>query len=190
MRVKCKKAGMVRKNAEMRKEERKMKHWALQLYDYHVWANERVFRHLSELPEDVSRREVQSVFPSVFDTLVHLYRVDNTWLLAMTGKFEEITPASRRILEEAREMRLPDLEARFREMAERYRAFWDTIDLEAVTAYPHPQYGTLNARYAEIVQHVVNHGTYHRGNITAMLRQMGFPGVPTDYVFFLYEKEA
>ncbi len=117
-----------------------MKHWALQLYDYHVWANERVFRHLSDLPEEVSRRELQSVFPSVFDTLVHMYRTDNTWLLAMTGRFEEIPAAGRRILEEAREMRLPDLEARFRDMAERYRNFLNTVDLEAVTAYPHPQY--------------------------------------------------
>ncbi|WP_313897918.1 DinB family protein [Brevibacillus sp. FSL L8-0520] len=37
------------------------------------------------------------------------------------------------------------------------------------------------------MQHVVNHGTYHRGNIAAMLRQQGYAGVPTDYVFYLYE---
>ncbi|MEC5258611.1 DinB family protein [Bacillus amyloliquefaciens] len=30
----------------------------------------------------------------------------------------------------------------------------------------------------------MNHGTYHRGNISAMLHQMGYKGVPTDYIFF------
>ncbi|MEH7531611.1 DinB family protein, partial [Priestia megaterium] len=34
-----------------------------------------------------------------------------------------------------------------------------------------------------------NHGTYHRGNITAMLRQLGHPGVMTDYVLYLYERD-
>ena len=39
---------------------------------------------------------------------------------------------------------------------------------------------------ADMILHVVNHGTYHRGNITAMLRQMGYASVPTDYGIYLY----
>jgi uncharacterized damage-inducible protein DinB len=39
------------------------------------------------------------------------------------------------------------------------------------------------------MQHVVNHGTYHRGNITAMLRQLGSKGISTDFIFYLYEQE-
>ncbi len=163
-----------------------MKHYALQLYDYHVWANERVFNHLEDLPRDIVRKEVQSVFSSLFDVLVHLYRVDNVWLLAMSGKFDEIAPTVGRIMEETRDIGLEELESMFNRLYERYRAFFGTIDMEAVTSYDHPHYGTLNARYCDIVQHVVNHGTYHRGNITAMLRQMGHPGAATDYVFYLY----
>jgi len=53
--------------------------------------------------------------------------------------------------------------------------------------YTHPHHGTLKATYADIMQHAVNHGTYHRGNIAAMLRQIGFAGTNTDYVFYLYE---
>lgn len=34
---------------------------------------------------------------------------------------------------------------------------------------------------------IVNHGTYHRGNLTVMLRQLGRSGVSTDYIFYLYE---
>lgn len=37
----------------------------------------------------------------------------------------------------------------------------------------------------ELVRHLTNHGTYHRGNISTMIRQQGFEGVPTDYIFFL-----
>ncbi len=40
-----------------------------------------------------------------------------------------------------------------------------------------------------ILNHVVNHGTYHRGNVTAMLRQQGYAGVATDYLFFLMDRQ-
>ncbi|MEY9869279.1 putative damage-inducible protein DinB [Peribacillus sp. B2I2] len=41
---------------------------------------------------------------------------------------------------------------------------------------------------AELGPHVVNHGTYHRGNITAMLRQMGYASISTDYGLYLFLK--
>jgi uncharacterized damage-inducible protein DinB len=151
-----------------------------------VWANGKVFKRLKELPHDLLRKEIQSVFPSLFDVLVHMYRIDNVWLLAMSGKFDEITSTVERIHVEIKEINLEELESLFIQLYERYRTFFSTIDMEAVSSYPHPHYGTLNARYGDIVQHVVNHGTYHRGNITAMLRQLGYPGIPTDYVFYLY----
>ncbi|MBE3554365.1 MAG: hypothetical protein IMW85_05085 [Thermicanus sp.] len=39
----------------------------------------------------------------------------------------------------------------------------------------------------EIIHHIVNHGTYHRGNIAAMVRQLGQTGVSTDYIDDLRE---
>lgn len=164
-----------------------MKHRALQLYDYHLWANEKVFQRLKELPKEIFRKEIPSVFPSLFDVLVHMYRVDNTWLLAMSGRLDEIVPAAGRIAEETKGKGIEELETMFIQLSAQYRAFLGTVDMEAVSSFTHPRFGTLNARYGDIVQHVVNHGTYHRGNITAMLRQLGYPGAPTDYVFYLYE---
>ncbi|MGG1221143.1 DinB family protein, partial [Priestia endophytica] len=59
------------------------KHHALQLYDYHVWANNKFFERLKELPKDIYDREIQSVFPSIAETLVHIYRGDTIWLGVM-----------------------------------------------------------------------------------------------------------
>lgn len=39
-----------------------------------------------------------------------------------------------------------------------------------------------------MVLHVVNHGTYHRGNISAMLHQLGDSSVMTDYAFYWYSE--
>ncbi|WP_379865959.1 DinB family protein [Laceyella putida] len=46
----------------------------------------------------------------------------------------------------------------------------------------------MKINLSELVQHVVNHGTYHRGNITAMLRQLDNKGTFTDFIFYLYVK--
>ncbi len=53
----------------------------------------------------------------------------------------------------------------------------------------HPNFGRLETQLSELVQHVVNHGTYHRGNFTTMLRQLGHQGASTDYIFYLYEMD-
>lgn len=73
-------------------------------------------------------------------------------------------------------------------MNQQYETFFEGIEnLDKVISIEHPRYGKLETPISDLVRHVVNHGTYHRGNITAMLRQQGHPGVPTDYVFYLYE---
>jgi uncharacterized damage-inducible protein DinB len=41
-----------------------------------------------------------------------------------------------------------------------------------------------------MIQHVVNHGTYHRGQVTTMLRQLGAKGVGTDLITFYRERKA
>lgn len=76
----------------------------------------------------------------------------------------------------------------YTELAGEYKTFFDNFgDLSKVITIEHPKYGSLETPVEDLVKHVVNHGTYHRGNITAMLRQQGHAGIPTDYIFYLYE---
>ncbi|WP_245783848.1 DinB family protein [Alicyclobacillus macrosporangiidus] len=165
-----------------------MTHPSVQLYEYHVWANDRTFEHLRQLPVEVFRKEVQSVFSSIAETIAHMYVVDNVWLLAMSGVSTEEIMASRKLLkEQIEDQDLESMSAMFDAVQERYRAFFEMQDMEDFSLYAHPSLGSMRVRYCDIVQHVVNHGTYHRGNITAMLRQQGFSGVPTDYVIYLLQ---
>jgi uncharacterized damage-inducible protein DinB len=159
---------------------------AIDLYHYHVWANQKVLQHLRDLPEDIHRKELQSVFPTIGDTLAHIYIVDNVWLSAMSGEMETIYSSLPGWQEEVKDATLSTFEACFAKVAARYEAFFARqTNLEVISEYPHPTYGTLRASYSDVLQHVVNHGTYHRGNITAMLRQLGYTGPSTDYVFYL-----
>ncbi|WP_066070355.1 DinB family protein [Neobacillus soli] len=169
-----------------------MKNDSLRLYDYHVWANERVFNHLKELPSEVYRQEVKSVFSSLEQVVIHLFNTDIVWLYAMSDKnYEEIQQLVGKYSEVMENKTLEEMEKEYLEFSKEYINFLSSQeDLDANKTLRHPMFGKLDTRLSELVQHVVNHGTYHRGNITAMLRQLGYPGPSTDYIFYLYEKQG
>ncbi|NOU87289.1 DUF664 domain-containing protein [Paenibacillus sp. LMG 31460] len=161
----------------------------LKNYEYHVWANKRVFARLEELPEEILHQEMSNVFPTIYAGLVHIYRVDNVWLSGIKGNsYEQVKELLVTVEEKTTGKSMKQLEAAFSELAEAYRAFLNSgADWQAVKDFPHPTYGVLHASNEELIQHVVNHGTYHRGNITSMLRQLEHAGVSSDYVFYLYD---
>jgi uncharacterized damage-inducible protein DinB len=131
---------------------------------------------------------VQSVFPSISEVIGHIYLMDTTWLgVIRNDSFEEIVGAITSLREAIKNRSIKDMEAMYLNMTEQYRAFFaGQKDLDKLISCEHPACGKLNVPLVELIQHVVNHGTYHRGNITAMLRQLGHKGVPTDYIFYLY----
>jgi uncharacterized damage-inducible protein DinB len=166
----------------------KLKEQCLKLHAYHTWANDTLFAHLKKLPPEIWRQPLQSVFPSLFDALVHVYKFDNVWLHAMSGDgMEETMSAIGRRMEGIQSKSLEEMTVLYGEIAERYRTYIREHDMELWKKFPHPELGVLEAKDSDILQHVVNHGTYHRGNVTAMLRQLGHTGVATDYIFYLYE---
>lgn len=165
-----------------------MKHHILSLYDYHVWANKRVFEHLKELPQNVYYQEIQSVFPSISEVLVHIYIVDTVWLNAMSGEsFGKIVELRSQLQEKTKGKSIEEMETMFFDLSDQFKVFFDSQgDLDQTVFLEHPNLGPLETNLFELVQHVANHGTYHRGNITAMLRQLGYPGIMTDHIFYLY----
>jgi uncharacterized damage-inducible protein DinB len=158
------------------------------LFQYNVWANQKVFEHLLELPEEVYRKEVQSVFPSVSAVLIHMYQVDYVWLKALKGeKFDEIIASISSLTEKLQTASLVEMKEMFDDMSSQYELFiQQKKDLSEQTTIHHPHFGTLETNYDDLVQHIVNHGTYHRGQISAILNQQGNKGVSTDYIFYLY----
>ena len=164
-----------------------MSHDTIRLHAYHAWANDRLLAHLATLPPETSRTEVRSVFPTIDAVLAHVYVIDRGWLAMMGGTpFPEAAAASLPLIEETRGMRLPELTGRMTAQAAEFRALLAACpDVNASHAI-----GALAMTIAEMMQHVVIHGSYHRGNITAMLHQLEYRGVPTDFGFYLYTLTA
>ncbi|GIN85211.1 protein DinB [Heyndrickxia sporothermodurans] len=162
---------------------------SLKLYQYHIWANKEIFNHLKDIPGAYTQ-EVQSVFSSISDVIYHMYQVDYIWLRVMKkDSFENIMASLSQLKEGFLGKGLNEMGELYQNLSEEYKIFignQENINMN-ISVY-HPRYGTLHTTYAELIQHVVNHGTYHRGNITAILRQLGYTGKPTDYVFYLFQQ--
>ncbi len=162
----------------------------LKQVDYHAWANIRLFNRIKELPsyESIFNEQIQSVFPSIKDTFAHIYITDQVWLHILHGKsMNEAIQDRESLRTEIENKSLHELEEMFENMTKQYIDFLITIeDVNAVFVIENPYVGKLETSILELVQHVVNHGTYHRGNITAMIRQLGHSSTMMDFVLYLH----
>lgn len=168
-----------------------MSHRVHHLYGYHVWASDQLFDHLEQLPSGVFHAEVTSVFPSVSQTLGHMYLVDQLYLAVLAKVAnEEIFPKMAAWEEEAQGKSVSEMRLLFADVHKQYIDLLQrTSDPDMAITISHPKRGSMATTFFDMIQHVVNHGTYHRGNVTAMLRQQGVAGVPTDYLFYLLAEQ-
>lgn len=169
----------------------KMTHHSLDFYTYHNWANERVFERLKEVPEEIYRSEVQSVFPNLSAVVLHIYLTDLVWIGAMADEsYEDIQKETGAASTRLQNASIEEIEREYAILKERYLDFFlGREDLDSKIIRSHPQFGSVETTLSELLHHVVNHGTYHRGNITAMMRQLGYHGPSTDYIYYLYAKK-
>lgn len=146
----------------------------LQLYDYNIWANEIVLDHLQSLPDGVFLEEVNLGFNSIAEVLGHLAAAEEVWFARIKG---EKPPA-------LISKRFATIEA-----ARHYMSQLHTLNREFLASVgdmgKRVTYNNFQNSVSEIVQQIVNHGTYHRGNITTILRHLGHKGIKTDYIAFL-----
>ncbi|SDM52342.1 Uncharacterized damage-inducible protein DinB (forms a four-helix bundle) [Fictibacillus solisalsi] len=169
-----------------------MKNHAREMYDYHAWANTRIFEKLRELPEDLYKKEMrQSIFPSLSTVMVHMYLTDQLWLNILRGEdMKEGMEASDALRREAEAETLADMHKRYTKLAEEYKDYIDHHDMEKVFTVDNPYAGQLDTTPMETIYHISTHGNYHRGHVAAMIRQTGNTSVMQDYGLYLYMKNA
>ncbi|RLQ97280.1 DinB family protein [Falsibacillus albus] len=162
-----------------------MTHLALKMFDYHIWANQTLFNRLIELSDDVYQQEIQSVFPSISKVVSHMYIVDQLWYYIVSGKD---MPEALEVEKDAGEGKsIVEMESLFCYLYKKYKGFLiKQEDFEKKRILDIPWEGKRETSLSEMVMHVVTHATYHRGNITAMLRQIGHASITTDYTRYWY----
>jgi uncharacterized damage-inducible protein DinB len=158
------------------------------LLDFHYWARDRVLEAVAQLSPEQYTRDLGSSFRSVRDTLVHLYSAEWNWYTRGHGT----SPTS--MLDPGDYPDVASLGRAWRAHEQQMRAFLASLDDAAIARTI--DYKALNGQpytssVSQMVQHVVNHGTYHRGQVQAMLRQLGAsPARSVDLITFYRERDA
>lgn len=160
----------------------------LSMYRYHTWANQTILNRIEELPAELLNQPVHSSFATIAHALSHLHAVDTMWLMILKGTG---MPEALKACMPLNQTLLPSVEA-YREAFEHLAGqfgewFQNGYDLEQTVLLDNPFSGPRHTLLSEMIVHLVNHGTYHRGNISTMLRQLGHASVMTDYSWYWYQ---
>ena len=151
------------------------------LLSYNDWAIRRVFDAVTSLSEEEWTRDLGSSFSSVESTTAHLVGVEWIWLERWQGSNPSAPP---------KWMNGPP--------PEQLRTVWEEVAarrlqvLNSDNFQRNVSYRLLNGSEGTqtlgiLVLHVVNHSTYHRGQLATMLRQLGKQPPPTDLLVYLQQ---
>ncbi len=154
------------------------------LYDYNRWANAKVLEAVSKLSEEQFTKDIENSFRSVRDTLVHILSAEWIWL----ERWKDTSPKS--MLNAAGYKTAVSVGKRWEPVESERAEFIRTLAperLHAVISYVNTRGQTFGYPLWQMMVHVVNHSTYHRGQITTLLRQVGAQPVSTDFLDY-YDK--
>ena len=140
------------------------------LLDYHYWARDRLLAALEPLTPDQFNRDLGSSFKSIRETVVHTYAAEWAWHSRWHGQSPTVLMTSDAY---------PDVAAirsAWVDHEKKMRAFVEGLGEDGVARVI--DYKLLSGQpgsspFWQMLQHLVNHASYHRGQVTTMLRQLG-----------------
>jgi len=157
------------------------------LIEYTEWANHRVVRVAATLEREAFRRDLGASHGGVRGTLAHMLSAEWIWL----ERFKGNSPP--RLIDEGEFPDVLALKERWAVVEAHRRAWLDDLKERAVNApvsFRTTDGTSWEAPLAELVQHVVNHSSYHRGQVVSMFRDLGARPAATDLVLFDRERAA
>ena len=162
-----------------------MKELLLNYTRFNLWANKRVCDFLFQVEEEKLDKEIVSSFPSLKKTVAHILFAETIWVLRLHGS----SPGSLPI--QSQELSMTELAKLWLDKSEEIIAYVESRSEEQLAemlAYKNIAGESFVSCIRDIIQHVVNHGTFHRGQIITMLRQAGYTKLfDTDYIAFCRE---
>ncbi|ASU32189.1 DinB family protein [Mucilaginibacter xinganensis] len=146
---------------------------------YNLWANVTLVNWLRTKPADILEQEVPSSFNSIKATIAHILDVQQYWLSVIKKAEPKVAERFNGTIEEA----IAGLVESSDELADYVESMTDEA-LEANNLVISPWF-QCDFQNFEYIMQVMNHGTYHRGQIITIGRNLGFPDAPmTDYNFY------
>ena len=163
-----------------------MKELLKSIGSYNTWANQKVTDFIVSIPPEKHLAEVPGSFKSLYATLLHMWDAESVWWQRMKMHERFIVP-SENFSEGIKEV-INGLLQQNRQWDEWIINASD-MSLEHVFQYQNSKKEHFKQPVWQVVLHVFNHGSYHRGQLVNILRQLSVDKIPqTDYVVFARKK--
>lgn len=146
---------------------------------YSEWASRKLAHFASNIPAGDLTREMHNSHGGILQTFQHIYYADRVWYSRM------VPPLQPRFDDPAPGPSLAELDELWWDLLHRFQDWAAGEDPNRVVQYRNLKNEPFAKPVYQIVTHVVNHGTYHRGQIAAMLRQCGHVPPSTDFIYYV-----
>jgi uncharacterized damage-inducible protein DinB len=157
-----------------------MKTLLVQFATYNLWANELLAACILDLPPQVQTKHVTSSFPGLHATLLHLWDAESIWWQRMKLQEPVIWPSAAFSGNTAAV--IEGLLAQSRQWQEWVQSARSHM-LEHEFIYRNTKRETFKQPVTQVLLQLFNHGSYHRGQLVTMLRQLGTTIIPqTDFI--------
>jgi uncharacterized damage-inducible protein DinB len=157
----------------------KIKELLKQYAAYNSWANQKITDVILTLPEEKQQAELLSSYGSIYKTVLHLWDAESIWWQRMKMQERILRPSEdyKGTMHEA----VYGLLQQSRQWEEWVNNASD-MSLDHVFQFQNTKKESFKQPVYQMLQHVFNHGTHHRGQLINMLRQVGVEKIPpTDF---------
>jgi uncharacterized damage-inducible protein DinB len=166
--------------------QKSMKEILVRFSSFNVWANQLLLNAILQLPEEKQTVITPSSFPSLYKTVLHMWDAESIWWQRMKLQERVVIPS---------ENFAGDMQELSSQLLRQNRQWNEWVVsahehmLDHVFQYQNSKREQFKQPIYEMLLHVFNHGTYHRGQLITMMRQLGVEKLPqTDFIAWARRK--
>lgn len=159
-----------------------MKELLKQYAAYNAWANQKILDLILSLPEEKHQVEMMSSFPTIYRTALHIWDAETSWWQRVKLHERVVVPS------ENFKASMQDLSNGLLNQSRQWEEWVNSasdLSLEHVFQYQNSKRESFKQPVFQVLLHVFNHSTYHRGQLVSMLRNLGVDKIPqTDFIIW------
>ncbi|TDQ25433.1 DinB family protein [Tenacibaculum caenipelagi] len=155
--------------------------------DYNFWNTQKFTKWLSTKPDEILTKEVPSSFSTILKTIKHISDTEEYWYSILAE--EPKTNNEQKVEDLSTEQIMDGWLKSSQRLSELIHSFSEK-DLMKLVKIESPWFQCELPKYEYLMQ-VINHGTYHRGQIVTIGRNVGITDATnTDYNFYNVVKQS
>ncbi len=163
-----------------------MKILLTQLSAFHLWANQQFIDVILKLPEELQQQDVAASYPSLHKTLLHLWDAESIWWQRLKLQVQVVPPSANFGGDTAEVCKSLMNQSRLWQE-------WVVASTDRQLNHEFIYYNLKKEKFKQpvyqMLMHMYNHGTYHRGQLVCMLRQLQVGNIPsTDFIVWSRKK--